>query len=167
MAGNPKQISQAYRKGVRTALKEGMRGIYLEARKYTRENLSGRMMNQRTGRTLRNVMRHSAETKDGFKLATTSPSLKAWMRGSRRRGFWVLPISAKLLHWKDKRTGESRFSRGHFIPPWTFSPKRPVFEDAIDRVGQAGVLRAMRRSMGPNLRQTFRGGKLTIRMVGK
>lgn len=167
MAGKPQDVSRAFRKGVRDALKQGMRGVYLEARRNVRENLSGRMMQQRTGRTLRNVMRLSKETSDGFKLATTAPGLIAWMKGSHRRGYWVLPIHGAVLAWRDKVTGQSRFSRGHYIPPWRFAPKKPVFEDAIERVGQAGVLRALRRAMGPSLRTTFRGGRLTIRIVGK
>lgn len=166
MAGDPKQISRAFRKGVRDALKLGMRGVYLEARKNVRENLTGRIMNQRTGKTLRNVMRLSKETADGFKLATTAPGLIAWQKGSRRRGYWVLPINGSVLSWRDRQTGQQRFSRGHYIPPWRFEPKKPVFQDAIDRVGQAGVLRAMRRALGPALRTTFRGGKLSVRLIG-
>jgi hypothetical protein len=165
MAESPRKVREAFERGVKKALLEGMRGVYLEARKNVRENLSGRIMNKRTGRTLRNVMRQSKMTRDGFKLATTAPGLQAWMKGSRRKGYWVLPINARMLAWRDKQTGQMRFSRGHYIHPWTFAPKRPVFEDAIARIGQAGVLRAYKRSLGPSLRQTFRGGKLTIRLV--
>lgn len=109
-----------------------------------RRNLTGRMFHRRTGRTLSNVQAKSRLLKNGFRLATSLPSLMAWMQGSPRRSYWVAPVRARALRWIDKRTGQVRFSRGHRIPPWRFTPKRPALEDAQLR-RQRRIIEAMER----------------------
>ncbi len=124
-----------------------------------RINLSGRMMNQRSGATLSDVMQNSRLTRAGFALATTKPGLQAWMAGSKRRAFFVAPVQAKALSWK---VGARRFfSKGHMIGPWTFSPKRPVFQDAIDRTLDSRFIVA---AWPKEFKRTFRGGKVSIRL---
>lgn len=112
-------------------------------------NLTGRMMKRQSGKTLANVISKSRELPLGFKVATTSPSLIAWMEGSRRKGFWVFPKGRQVL--RRTRTGFTTrarkgaralrfvvngrvvFSAGHYIPPWRFRPTRPVIENAFQR----------------------------------
>ncbi len=95
-------------------------------------NLSGRFFRRRTGAMLRNVQEKSGLIPKGFRLATTSPALIAWTKGSPRKRFWVAPVRARALSWIG-RDGNRRFSRGHWIPAWRFSPRRPALEDAMNR----------------------------------
>jgi len=95
-------------------------------------NLSGRMMHRRTGRTLQNVESQSKVLRTGFRLATTKPSLIAWMLGSTRKAYRVEPKRASVLAWTNL-SGETFFSKGHIIPAWRFQPVRPVLDDALER----------------------------------
>lgn len=96
-------------------------------------NLTGGMMKTRTGATLRDVKRNSKTDPLGFTLRTKKASLIAWMNGSPRRAFTVVPRNKKVLSWIDKRTGQRVFARVANIPAWKFTPKRPVFQDAVDQ----------------------------------
>lgn len=97
-----------------------------------RTNLTGRMMNRQTGRTLDDVAKQSKETEFGFDLATNSISLIAWMLGSPRKAYTVVPVKKKVLSWFVPGQGRV-FARRVHIPAWRFSPIRPVLQDAIDR----------------------------------
>ncbi len=95
------------------------------------KNLSGRMFNRKTGRMFANVQRHSKKLPTGFQAATTSKALIAWMTGAPRKGFFVRPKKARALSFLVD--GKRVFSKGHFIPPWRFTPIRPAFTDAFSR----------------------------------
>lgn len=97
-----------------------------------RTNLTGRLMNRQTGKTLANVEQNSKLTEFGFKLATSMPSLIAWMLGSNRKAYTVVPVRKKVLSWFVRGQGRV-FARRVHIPAWKFTPVRPVLQDAIDR----------------------------------
>ncbi len=95
-------------------------------------NLTGRMMNRITGKTLTNVQNESGLISRGFKISTSMPSLIAWMLGSRRKAYFVKPKKqGGVLSWT--KNGKRFFSRGHMIPAWKFTPIRPVFDNALER----------------------------------
>lgn len=105
---------------------------FVETRDQARINLNGRMMNRQTGRTLDDVEQNSRTTPFGFILATKRPSLIAWMLGSKRKAYTVVPKRAKVLSWFKLGVGRI-FARRVNIPEWTFTPVRPVLQDAVDR----------------------------------
>lgn len=167
MPVNLNPIARALENGLKAGLRVGMYDVYLKAREETRDLLRGQMFNRQTGATERNVMRNSGMGRDGlsFHLKTTKPGLIAWMKGSRRKGYWVLPINFKYLRWKDKKTGEYRYSTGHQIRPWRFAPKRPLFETALQRLKAKEANDSFDKAVKRSLRKTsFRGGKMTVRL---
>lgn len=99
------------------------------------ENMRGRMMNVRSGASLANVKSESQSraSATGFELSfrTSKPSLIAWMEGSTRKAYFVRPVTANALAFTVN--GKLVFSKGHQIPAWTFSPKRPVIRDGVER----------------------------------
>lgn len=129
--------------------------------KDVRSNLSGGMMNKVTGDTLRDVEKNSHLTVAGFTIGTGSPSLIAWMLGSQRKAFTVVPRAKKVLSWVDK-SGKRVFARKVNIPAWKFTPKRPVLQDALDknkslikRIFEAEILAALSRTF-PDVRIDWR-----------
>lgn len=43
-----------------------------------------------------------------------SAAIARWMHYGTR-GHMVFPVRARALHWRDESTGESRFSKGHYV----------------------------------------------------
>lgn len=126
------------------------------------KNLSGRMFQRRTGRMFANVQRTSKKLKTGFEVATTSPALIAWMTGAPRRGFFVRPKNARALSFLVD--GKRVFSKGHFIPPWRFTPIRPAFTDAFER-NEKRVVTLSEKLFVKGLTDVFRGAPvMTVRL---
>lgn len=94
------------------------------------KNMTGPMLNRRTGATLANVRSNSGLIPLGFQLKTTNPALIARLKGSPRKGFFVAPVKASALSWISG--GTRVFSKGHFIPPWKF-PQLEIFDDSISQ----------------------------------
>lgn len=129
-----------------------------------KRNLTGRMLRKRTGRTLRNVEQQSKVIRRprGFRLATTSPSLIAWMTGAHRRGYIVRPKKAKALRFEVG--GKTIFAKRAVIPPWQFHPKRPVFEDAVQRRQPRFTKQLEKRVVGAT-NEIFEGRRITVRVL--
>lgn len=155
-------FAEPFARGVRKAITQALLGSYETVFKLVRENLTGRVFQRRTGSSLANVEANSRKTRDGWTIGTTKPGLIAFEKGSRRRAYFVAPVKTKALHWVDP-VGGDRFSKGHLIPAWTF-PRRSWLVDALDR-GRPGILRALETALGARLRESFRGGRLTVRIA--
>lgn len=136
----------------RDAVRRWTASQFPAAMREVHSNLTGRMFRRRTGAMLGNVQSRSREIRDGFRLATTSPALIAWSKGSPRRAFWVAPKRARALSWV--KDGVRRFSRGHMIPAWRFAPRRPALDDALER-RKPRLLRAWAREAREAMRQAF------------
>ncbi len=112
-------LAKPFESGVRKALTDALKGSYEVVFSNVVENLSGRVLQRRTGRSLENVRQNSRLTRDGFAIGTTAPNLIAFEKGSPRKAYFVAPVQAQALRWIDSG-GKEFFSRGHWIPAWRF-----------------------------------------------
>lgn len=154
-----KQARRAVTEAILGWAEEQFPGVMREVER----NLSGRIMRRGTGRTLRNVKQHSKVIRRprGFRLATTSPSLSAWMTGAHRKGYIVRPKRASVLRFVIG--GKTVFAKKAVIPPWQFHPKRPVFEDAVQR-RQSIFQRALGKRLAGATNQVFEGRRITVKV---
>ncbi len=149
----PRVIARAIVRWRKPALQTAMDAV--------RENMDGRIMQSRSGTTLKNIESQSKTTTLGFKVATTQPSLIAWMLGSPRKAFFVKPVQARALRWE--KGGRVFFSKGHMISAWKFAPKRPVLENAVDR-SLPQITKDLGREIETAFREIFPNTRMEFRL---
>jgi hypothetical protein len=146
------------------AREEWKRDQFAPLREELVKNFTGRMFNRGTGTMLGEVLQNTKLIEKGIEIGTSSPALIAWMLGSPRAGFFVRPKNpAGALSWIDKRSGQRRYSKGHFIPPWVFRPRRPALDDALERRKEP-MVRAMREKALFALSLVFPNERIVIQV---
>lgn len=92
-------------------------------------NLTGRVLQKRSGKLLTDVRSANHVTKNGFVLGTSLPYGKAWEHGFTRRAYDVFPVKRKALHFFIGR--DEIFAKHVHIPRQYFKAK-PFLRPAVN-----------------------------------